>query len=53
MLALLPWAALGAMAMGAPVAVWATTRIGHLPARDDNSPVTYPADEMQREEMRK
>lgn len=51
--ALLPWVALGAMAMLAPAAVWATTRISYLPAENESAPVTYPADEMQREEMRK
>ena len=48
--ALLPWVALGAMAMLAPAAVWATTRISYLPAENESAPVIYPAVESQQEE---
>ena len=51
--ALLPWVALGAMAMLAPAAVWATTRISYLPAENESAPVIYPAVESQQEEVRK
>ncbi len=51
MLALLPWAALGAMAMLAPAAVWAATRIGYLPPENDSAPLIYPADELQQDEV--
>ena len=49
--ALLPWVALGAMAMLAPAAVWATTRIGYLPPENDSVPLIYPADELQQDEV--
>ena len=51
--ALLPWVALGAMAMLAPAAVWATTRISYLPTENESAPVIYPAVESQQEEVRK
>lgn len=44
-MALLPWLVLGVMALGAPYAVQAATRIGYLPAPGEETQqeeVTYP-----------
>jgi hypothetical protein len=50
-MALLPWAVLGAMALLLPLAEWAATRTGYLPAENESVPVSYPADEMQQEDV--
>jgi hypothetical protein len=50
-MALLPWVVLGAMALLLPLAEWAASRTGYLPAENENVPVSYPADELQREEV--
>jgi hypothetical protein len=52
-MAFLPWAVLGAMSLLLPLAQWAATRAGYLPPENESVPVSYPADELQREEIRK
>jgi hypothetical protein len=49
--ALLPWAVLGAMSLLLPLAQWAATRTGYLPPENESVPVSYPAEDQQREEM--